>query len=618
MTRLFRHLAIVVVCLIPAAIAFSQTTAAPAKPAQPAAQAAAQSSPNQMTTNPGGSGQPALVPPTADDIKRCGSKVPEGGVPTFLRPETPEKRKERIGLPEDPGCDPDPKQVFWRFGKPETIVRYERIYAAYDNPPDANYIRPFGYGNFYYELYQQNEKSVWVWEPVREQQTEANAPVDDIHKSTAGGHVYTDQEVEVLNRLRSEYFPVTPAASSKTLRFEDASNGLPSTGSWRNGLAVADMNGDGFPDIIAPAERAGGFFPTIFLGDGKGNWKVWDVKWPHPIAYGSVVAADFNKDGKMDLAFAAHLDRLYVLLGDGKGKFTDSDAGLPKEFGARRVKAADVNGDGWTDLVAISEGPTAVQSAPEAVSQVRVYLNEGKGKSWKLAPVSTSMQRVAGDYLSIGDFNGDKRMDVATANIYQGSPATMFLGQAGTKWAPLDPQMGRIIPFLSYYYANAAGKFTSTKRDDAIVSYVRIWPTDVNPKLVATPPLTRVTGIDRLSFEDGQPKRTPIMRWGNNFGVNGIAAGDFDGDGKLDIAFTNFESPEKRNLTILLGDGQGGFRRATIEGVTLPARSTYDLTAADVNGDGRPDLIVMFEADESGLGGTKTGSIHVLLNRGVK
>ena len=55
--------------------------------------------------------------------------------------------------------------------------------------------------------------------------------------------------------------------------------------------------------------RAGGSgIPAIFLGDGKGHWKYWtEARWPHQIDYGSVVAADFNKDGHMDLAFAVHL-----------------------------------------------------------------------------------------------------------------------------------------------------------------------------------------------------------------------------------------------------------------------------------------------------------------------
>src|SRR5439155_2430386 len=133
-------------------------------------------------------------------------------------------------------------------------------------------------------------------------------------------------------------------------------------------IAVADMNGDGCPDIVAPPERglANGI-PSIFLGDCKGHWSFWkDVHWPFSLDYGSVVAADFNRDGKMDLAFGVHLTGVVVFLGDGKGNFTESNSGLPKDFPTRRLQVVDVDRDGYPDIVAISEGPSAVRNADAA------------------------------------------------------------------------------------------------------------------------------------------------------------------------------------------------------------------------------------------------------------
>ena len=310
----------------------------------------------------------------------CSGKFPDGGETFFLRAETAEQRKARIGSNEDPGCDPDPEKVFWRFGRQYKINKYERQWAVFSSSAhDENYIRPFGFVNSYRELYQQNEKWVWVWEGVPEP---VKPKPEDLQKSTQSEQRYSDQDIAYLQKVRKEFFELAPKQTDKTIRFEDASNGLPTSGSWRNGSAVADMNGDGFKDIIAPPERAGGTgAPAIFLGDGTGNWRYWqEAMWPHPLDYGSVVAADFNKDGKMDLAFAVHLQGIYVVLGDGKGEFTDASDGLPRDFPTRRLRTADVDRDGNTDIVAISEGPTAVQNAAKTLGKIRVYYNREKGK----------------------------------------------------------------------------------------------------------------------------------------------------------------------------------------------------------------------------------------------
>jgi len=89
--------------------------------------------------------------------------------------------------------------------------------------------------------------------------------------------------------------------------------------------------------------------------------------------------------------------------------------------------------------------------------------------------------------------------------------------------------------------------------------------------------------------------------------------GDFDGDGNLDIIYTRYDP---REAVILLGDGKGGFTRATVEGLTLKSNSNYDVRVADVNGDGRPDIILMYESSGRFAFGEQNGAIEVFLNRG--
>lgn len=540
--------------------------------------------------------------------------MPEGGTPAYLRPETAEQRKARLGTTEDPGINPDQTKSYWRFGKMQHIERYERKWAVYEGG-DEGYIRPFGFVNVYKELYQQNERYVWVWND----DAEPPLPQDKIVEAAQNGgyRQFGAEDLKFFQKIRSEFSEFTPPTTNTVIRFEESSEGLPTGGSWRNSLAVADMNGDGFMDIIAPPERAGGNIPVIFLGDGKGHWKVWQVKWPHGLDYGSVTAADFNKDGHMDLAFGVHLNGVYVFLGDGQGNFTESSKGLAHDFPTRRVTTADVDNDGYPDVVAISEGPTAVQRPEDATyGRIRVYLNRDKGTAWEGINVAAPENRFGGDWLSVGNFNGDKYPDFAAASIFFNASNTIWLSNGLRKWKPLanvDPNY--VVPYASYYFASAVGRFSKQKLDEVAVSYARFWPTDMNPHLVPDPPAKNVIGIDRITFAaDGSAKRTSIVRWASNRSLWGVASGDFNGDGNDDIMYTRFDP---REGVILLGDGKGNFARCKVEGLTLSPNSNYDLKVADVNGDKLPDVILMYESSGKSAFSSRDGSIHVFLNRGA-
>src|SRR5687767_8258350 len=89
--------------------------------------------------------QPAPAPKVAAD-----AQVPDGGMPTYIHPETPERRMARLGTIEDPGLDPDPNKHYWRFGHSFHISRYERRLAKYDREPGT--VRPLGMINIAYEI----------------------------------------------------------------------------------------------------------------------------------------------------------------------------------------------------------------------------------------------------------------------------------------------------------------------------------------------------------------------------------------------------------------------------------------------------------------------------------
>jgi hypothetical protein len=530
--------------------------------------------------------------------------VPDGGVPHYIRTETLEQRRDRIGSAEDPGLDPDEKTIFYRYGERYTIGRFEKRFAQY--MPEPGIVRPIAQLNFPMEIYQENETYVWVWVKVIEpEQTDLNAP-------KYGD--YSQEQVQYFQQLRDEFEPADVPAAGVKLRFEESSAGLPTDGSWRNGGAIADMNEDGFMDLVLPPERGPANEPAIFLGDGKGNWRRWKLDFPRGFNYGSVVVADFNKDKHLDMAFSVHLTGVAVFLGNGKGQFREVEGVKDDYYPTRRLVTADVDGDGWMDFVAISEGPVSIGNVKNKMTHglLRAYLNRNKGQVWEGQDIAERTEHLGGDYLATGKFNGDRFPDFAGASIYFNGTDTVYLSKGANDYEPLVK--GMIVPTRSYYYGTTAARFVrNAKTDDAIVSYMRTWPTAVDPKVVATPPVTNISGLDRITFTGGEAKRTPIVRWEGLTEVAGVANGDFDGDGNLDVAYA-----QRQKVTILLGDGAGNFRRADLDGLQLPTQRSYDLRVADLNGDRKPDLMLMYESDETATFAGKNGSVHVYLNRGTE
>jgi hypothetical protein len=558
-----------------------------------------------------GDAQEATKQNAAPATASAAQQIPDGGMPHYIRPETPEQRKDRLGTQEDPGIDPDPTTEFFRFGTTATIHKVEKQWVKPSTQP--GWVRSHPSINIVEEVYQENDKWVWVWVPATPPKR-----TPEERRAEMKTKQYSQVAVDYMKKIRGEYEPLEPPRSSTRVRFEQASNGLPTSGSFRNALAVADMNGDGNMDLVIPSERgAGSGSPSIYLGDGKGNWKPWKVTWPYRIDYGSAAVADFNKDKKMDVAFGIHLEGLVVLLGDGKGNFRE--AMRERKFPTRRVITADVDADGWMDVVGLWEGPLArgKELRGDKYSGLRAYLNHDKGQRWEGINLAERKYGISGDWLSAANFNGDARPDFVGSTMFNNSTHTVFLSAAGNevKYGPYQDETGTTIPGRGTYHAVTAAPFSSKSVDDAVVASVRGWPERLDPEVVPRPPLANVVALDRLSFEGGRAKRTTIMRFGPGRSIAGLGHGDFDHDGKEDIMFTRFDP---REAVLLVGDGKGNFSRATVDGLTIAPQRNYDLKVADVNGDSRPDVILMYEADSLTALSPKNGSIQVFLNRGVE
>ena len=144
-----------------------------------------------------------------------------------------------------------------------------------------------------------------------------------------------------------------PLSRALTLLLSDGKGGLtPHQLPLRTGeswfAAIADVNGDGKPDIVATHHELNAI--TVLLGDGHGGFtEASGSPFDFGVSLFNLIITDVNRDGRMDIV-ATSGNSLRVLLGDGRGAF-NPEAPIPVGPGAWRVAAADLNGDGAIDVV---------------------------------------------------------------------------------------------------------------------------------------------------------------------------------------------------------------------------------------------------------------------------
>jgi hypothetical protein len=387
-------------------------------------------------------------------------------------------------------------------------------------------------------------------------------------------------------------------------------------------VAVGDFNGDGRADVaitsVSGSGSTGTGSVTMLLGQGDGMFQTAaTVAVGNDV--GAVVAADLNGDRRADLAvLSVNLSGpttrgITVLLGQGDGSFAPLPAvpvgpSLSSTSSAGSLLVGDANGDGITDLAVANS--TGSGGAPSG--SVTILLGQGDGTFPRAPTFVVGSNPVA---LAVDDFDGDGRLEVATANqgsfdvsilsarddgtvdgdnvLVGGSPAGLAVGDFngdGVKDLAValsdgvgPPAIGSIAILLG----QGDGAF-------AVASSLAVGS---GPAAVAVGDFNHDGFQDLAVVNQNSNTVAILLGQGNgafelthNFlvGVNprAVVVADFNADGQLDLAVANSAS---NTVSIWLGRGDGSFQATP----PIPVSgSPAALAVGDFNGDGRPDVAV--------------------------
>jgi len=355
-------------------------------------------------------------------------------------------------------------------------------------------------------------------------------------------------------------------------------------------------NNDTNLDIIAGSPYApnntGLSSLTVLIGKGDGTFTETVTAYNFLSPLNAIAVADFNSDGRLDLAISTFGTSLEIVNGNGDGTFQSpvnySTALNYAAVDNAAVSAIDLNHDGKPDLV--------VGGFLAGLNGVQLFLNDGSGNfgngptyglgGWEFAFVNTD------------DFNGDGSVDIALVSTCSESSAStcpdgtvsMLLGNGDGTF-----QGAKILnqnPIFSQSNSTISADISGDGIPDLIQTSFYFSNEDHNQGGVFV----------SLGFGNGNygpptiyPTGSPNAFW--------VAAGDFNGDGKIDLAVANDcvdTNCTQGGVAILLGNGDGTFQSPTVYG--SGGESALMLVTGDFNEDGKLDVAVMNQVQSPSIG----------------
>jgi len=390
---------------------------------------------------------------------------------------------------------------------------------------------------------------------VSQSEVQATISAKDVAKASTASVTVLNAKGAVSSNVL--YFPIRKSSSTVTMK--EGTHSI-----LTGGVAVGDFNQDGNLDVIVDfTKKGGGTYKGnlySYLGQGDGTFKIAQ-KIPHVAFADTMITGDFNGKGNLDLLTTMEFQccqPLQMFPGGGDGTF-----GSPvksSEGGGYFITTADLNGDGKLDLVAEFDEPCCGGGT-------QVSLGNGDGtfsQGW--------FSEYAGGQIAVGDFNGDGILDLAVASTWylgDGKSVYVFLGKGdGTFADPVSYSTPYLTSGIAAIDINGDGKL------DLVTDGVAV-----------------LLGNGDGTFTLG----SSIQVAGGGPADQNVLIGDFNGDGKLDVAVVSVNQNYDGNQTvaILLGNGDGTFQNPIefAAGVN-PSTHYYGFFLGDFNNDGKLDLIL--------------------------